>query len=864
MATVEDRIREQQKRRIGMTQAAPRKPEEVEVSPEARQFRSSPSAQMAASDRHIADRRAAGFPDVTTADVHPGVPSAAEAMIKHEYRQGMEEIAARGAEIERRWKQGLPMPEDGGHASVPPEQPRLGPRGSVSGTTSRPAAPRPAPRIQQIGDPHERTPQAAPAAPSYRTVTSRGGHTLEAEIAGYDNARGVVLLRDRTGREIPVPHEEVDYETLKAAHEGTRYSATEDHLNSVKGKRGAVAGARANGAKPVAAPTQQASLVPNITKPAVAPATPRPMVPNVTQPLRAPAAPQPTDPHSQAQAMLADLNNRRRQAGGEVPDAPQVLARVSRLQAEGDAIRNARPQQAAAPRPAAKPVAAKPAAKPLPPGMVRVNGVVGEIAAHDPEAGMVRIAAPGGQSTWVAVADLDDHGRKAYASRIGEHNGRVEYEQEKKAFEDVNGEGTWDHRHAYENAYPELRGPDGRGGTRLAARRALQSQVQTQELTSDHNRQMAALRGRLNGGAAAAQVQPQPAPEPVPVKAQEVAQKVVEQQAQPQAQPKPTAPEKSPVEKLWHKVAREYANNLGKFTERGITLDEHFEAVAAAEGLAASSADIHPSVYERTHNMLDARQDYDRRRENARNNWHWAALGRGGREKVAHQIINNPNSTPQEVANAHNILGNWDAASQTIAADAAVRAAKHKADADIAAAGANGRGGKPEAAPVQDVAYAALGRLPQNASIESRSAAVRAALINQPGNQMTPEEAASQAETIVEGPLWQQLSSADPIPLASPEGHFFWRTTIQRGGPVRDPDNPAKVVTPPTMTEAEFVAMAMGHGVRETDARRRYAEFTRPRGAAATQVGTNDAPAITTQADPTPANRREPIPRPGV
>jgi len=48
----------------------------------------------------------------------------------------------------------------------------------------------------------------------------------------------------------------------------------------------------------------------------------------------------PGDPSQQAQMLIQDLNARRRAAGGEVPDAPRVMAEVRRLQAMGDAQQN--------------------------------------------------------------------------------------------------------------------------------------------------------------------------------------------------------------------------------------------------------------------------------------------------------------------------------------------------------------------------------------------------------------------------------------------------------------------------------------------------------------------------------------------
>jgi len=46
------------------------------------------------------------------------------------------------------------------------------------------------------------------------------------------------------------------------------------------------------------------------------------------------------DPHIQAQALIAQLNEMRQRAGGEVPQAQQIMAEVRRLQAMGDQQRN--------------------------------------------------------------------------------------------------------------------------------------------------------------------------------------------------------------------------------------------------------------------------------------------------------------------------------------------------------------------------------------------------------------------------------------------------------------------------------------------------------------------------------------------
>jgi hypothetical protein len=47
-----------------------------------------------------------------------------------------------------------------------------------------------------------------------------------------------------------------------------------------------------------------------------------------------------SDPHIKAQALIAQLNQMRQQAGGEVPQAQQMMAEVRRLQAMGDQQRN--------------------------------------------------------------------------------------------------------------------------------------------------------------------------------------------------------------------------------------------------------------------------------------------------------------------------------------------------------------------------------------------------------------------------------------------------------------------------------------------------------------------------------------------
>jgi hypothetical protein len=50
--------------------------------------------------------------------------------------------------------------------------------------------------------------------------------------------------------------------------------------------------------------------------------------------------PMPTDYHGEAQRLLQDLNARRMEAGGEVADTQKVMAEVRRLQAMGDKMRN--------------------------------------------------------------------------------------------------------------------------------------------------------------------------------------------------------------------------------------------------------------------------------------------------------------------------------------------------------------------------------------------------------------------------------------------------------------------------------------------------------------------------------------------
>jgi hypothetical protein len=56
-----------------------------------------------------------------------------------------------------------------------------------------------------------------------------------------------------------------------------------------------------------------------------------------------PQVPASTDPREQAQAMIAKLNQMRRAAGGEVKEAPQMMADINRLLAMGDQSRNAAP-----------------------------------------------------------------------------------------------------------------------------------------------------------------------------------------------------------------------------------------------------------------------------------------------------------------------------------------------------------------------------------------------------------------------------------------------------------------------------------------------------------------------------------------
>ena len=54
-----------------------------------------------------------------------------------------------------------------------------------------------------------------------------------------------------------------------------------------------------------------------------------------------------TDPREQAQEMIAKLNQMRREAGGEVKEAPQMMSEINRLLAMSNQSRNAMPQAAA-------------------------------------------------------------------------------------------------------------------------------------------------------------------------------------------------------------------------------------------------------------------------------------------------------------------------------------------------------------------------------------------------------------------------------------------------------------------------------------------------------------------------------------
>lgn len=54
-----------------------------------------------------------------------------------------------------------------------------------------------------------------------------------------------------------------------------------------------------------------------------------------------------TDPREQAQEMIAQLNQMRREAGGEVKEAPQMMSEINRLLAMSNQSRNAMPQAAA-------------------------------------------------------------------------------------------------------------------------------------------------------------------------------------------------------------------------------------------------------------------------------------------------------------------------------------------------------------------------------------------------------------------------------------------------------------------------------------------------------------------------------------
>ena len=378
------------------------------------------------------------------------------------------------------------------------DAPALGDRGEVSRTAPQ----KPAPRVVSVDrDPSAPAP-AAPAAPTYRKITNGSGNfSTNGRFVGYDKDANVARIEKDNGSVIAVPIVGLSPADYAAAQEAPQMRATPAELAraaDIRARTTAWEVSQANKPK-----TDIKSTYAYGMGPASAAAQ------NTPIPALAPAKPTPT----------GKPVDRRYAAGG-----PGGVA--SKEAGARPAVKDMTPPE--------NPLPPRGPATTLPPDgydrFTSTNGYTQDaiITGYSPSAGTVTLEKPDGTKVRVALDKLNEQSRKAVEARIGAdteikaHNATAD--ARRKEFEEVNGEGTFDQRFAPETAYPEHRGAGGiNDARRLAARRQAQREVDGQAVVTDHNAQMARIRGGRS------QVTPdQPADaDPIPPRAREAAQAAV-------------------------------------------------------------------------------------------------------------------------------------------------------------------------------------------------------------------------------------------------------------------------------------------------------------------------------------------------
>lgn len=529
--------------------------------------------------------------------------------------------------------------------------------------------------------------------------------------------------------------------------------------------------------------------------------------------------------------------------------------------------------------------------KPPAPGMSRIatkGGKYvfdGEIESYDPKTNSVKVRTSTGQRVSIDYDSLDRNSLRQFRGRVGEHNERVAFEDEKEDYDKKHGIGAYDNRFAPETSYPEHSGPDGKGGARLAARRGVERDAALKFEVDKHNKAMLGV-----------SAEPGPVAD-VPPKAKQAAEQaagVAAPAAQPARQQEPAHitearernAQQARVDKFttrvyneWQKQADEqyadqrangvkdedivitppppsvvammdrkyksavmqYRRHVGAHIDAGVSLQEFAESQGVDFDVVSDAAE---SAGERTvatahQHHLRTTEAANRHRESRMAPESRAAMHR----KEAQAILRNPESTPAQRAHAYTLAGEHDMAQTELNAHAATEAARHQAAAEAARAGGRVREEEKEPDSLTVSVYDAVDSLPPGSSFDTMIAAGQHALESQ--GMADPKDPTGVSRDRVISVLgdraWQRLAGGTIAP-GSAEAYYFWRIVIGRQAEVESA-KAANATPPPPLSKNEFVALASTRRVKEQVAAKWYDRF---RGASspATEVGTDDSAAV--------------------
>ncbi len=763
------------------------------------------------------------------------------------------------------------------------EEPRPAP-GPVREVQQNPAAPPPAA-------------QPKPAAPwNPRTVTSRGGYTMTGEIAGYDNNAGSILMRRQDGSTIAVPHEEVDDETHAAAFNAPRYVADERDRNQITSKRATLKQQREAAAqpKPQAPRPQAAQPKPFFPPPKTAPTfdnnapdqahggTLPPQLPKPQEPAPRPAAVQAPTP-----VRLTDNTGKYSFEGNVVghdhennvvtivgADGRPRHVHTSRL-GEGtmNYVRGLNLPHSPAPADRAK--ALQPQLRPGDQRFRLTDGqqVDGQITGHDPSTRTVNVRRPDGRVVSIDVDSLDEASRAHYDSRVNEHAERVQFDNEKKAYEKEHGPGSHRFRQGavvhtgngrsvlippgarfgadaatpeqgpVADAPPAARkvaegvvatppGQQAAGGRPGLPKREPGAAVDDQE-QFDRNAAMsrADTQSRLRSGQGFANVEQQ-GPLVDNGLTDEIMSRRGEADAKDRAQmrdmvdaqnsqpKKRSAVPNADVRKKWFEAVRSYRANP-QLQEKGITLEDYADQIHGA----GFSSNVPLEARDGAQTAANDKRSVDTRTKNARNNWQESQMTPQAKQAAANRTLTDPNATPDQKAAALIALGQEDAARDIIRGKAQEGVAGALPDP---AAKGDGREATPELPQIVDNA---LNAMPEGATIEEQTEAGAHAIM-QRDKTSTREEAMRTAGRVVQRRAWLAAQSAGPGTMAYGWLHRLANRLDENGQPVQGQK---------PMSQAEFEAAAYANaGIPRNVAGAMWRRFV-PQQAGTTRIGMDDS-----------------------